>query len=162
MATVKTKINEKALPFDKIVKAAINAVNTTLDAVDKDYQRSFKDFDHKPTMHKERAKVSGNTVTAREWTDDENYVRMNYGTDAHVVAPHIGKVVRFHPDYRRKTRRGRIPSTPGGYGPRVLYRTVKTPWVVSGIEAQRYDLMMAQNNQSVLNKAVQQELAKIK
>lgn len=159
MATIKTTIEDRGLPINKIIEAAARAVNTTLDQVDKHFQDTCSTFNHKPTFHKEYANYSNNIVKATEWTDDENYVRLNYGTSNHAVG-RGGQYMSFYPEYRRKTSPGRIKASTGG--PLGKRQRAKGPWIVSGIEARKFDETIANHARPFLRRVIELELRKLK
>ena len=75
--------------------------------------------------------MAGMGASASTWTDNENWIRLNQGTEGHIVGAG-GKLMSFLPEYRAKTR----PFTPrsrsgGGSGTRQFARG---PWRVRGIE----------------------------
>ncbi len=158
MATVKTTIEDRGLPIDKIINAAINAANITLNQVDKYFQDTCSTFNHKPIFHKEQASYSNNVVKATEWTNDENYVRLNYGTSNHAVG-RGGQYMSFYPEYRRKTSPGRIKASTGG--PLGKRQRAKGPWIVSGIAARNFDETIANHARPFLRRVLELELRKI-
>ena len=170
MATVTFTIPDNIFHLsDTIEKAAIGAVNTTVDAVNTDFQSSVQHFNHKPVFVKERAHVQGDAVVGSVYTDDENYARLNNGTESHFVGQ-SGGLMRFYgvPKrmyhkgimvYQPKSIPGSISSRPGGN--LTNYRAVvRGPWRVKGIDARNYDQLIADKNQPVLeaafNRAIQQ------
>lgn len=163
MATVKTTVEDRGLPIDKLIEAVARAVNTTLDQVDKHFQDTCSTFNHKPTFHKEYANYSGSTnmVTAKEWTDDENYVRLNYGTSPHDVNKPLGSVVYMGYGYRRKTQPGRIKASTGGYAGK-HFRTKTANWHPSSFPARNFDETIANHARPFLRRVIELELRKIK
>jgi len=170
MATVTFTVPDNLYALSsQIEKAAIQAVNTTVDAVAVDFQSSVTHFVHKPTFNKERATIQGNAVVGSVWTNDENYIRLNNGTTAHQVGG-AGQLMRFHGVRRRnyhkgimvyqpKSIAGSLPSRPGGDLTNYT-AAARGPWMVRGIDARNYDLLIKQKNDPILaqafNRALQQ------
>jgi hypothetical protein len=81
---------------------------------------------------------------------------MNEGTSDHMVPKGRKGRMAFRPGYTRKTRVGRIASSGGGaHGPRIVRHG---QWIVRGIEARKYDELIAAKNQPVLNRKAQAAL----
>lgn len=154
-----------------IEKAMLDAVNFTLDAVEKDFQSSLQHFVHKPTFTKERATIKPNEISGQVFTNDENYARLNNGTASHPVG--AGRLMRFLgydrtlygrskatskmkgvKVYKPKSIPGQIASVPGfpmgGTTPIVR----RGPWTVAGIDPRQYDLLIRDKNQPVLEAAL--------
>jgi hypothetical protein len=110
---------------ERAVREANRRTKKILDDTKKDFSaRSQFEFEQEQetTLRHTRAST---------WTDDENYIRLNQGTDDHIVGKR-GQLMSFLPDYKPKTR----PFTPrsrsgGGSGPR---QAAHGPWRVRGIE----------------------------
>ena len=153
-----------------IEKSIIDAVNTTLDSVEKDFQSSVQHFTHKPTFTKERATVKGSEISGRVFTNDENYGHLNNGTSTHAVG--AGRLMRFNgfsrtlygtksapkmqgvKVYKPKSIPGQIASVPGFPigGTQPIVR--RGPWTVKGIDPRRYDLLIRDKNFPVLVSAL--------
>ena len=84
----------------------------------------------------QKAKKRDGVMDGSVSTDNENFVRLNNGTEDHIVGAG-GKLMSFQPKYVRKTVPGVIGSRRGGgSGDRQIARG---PWVVSGIKAGKWD-----------------------
>jgi hypothetical protein len=143
----------------KLEAAAVKAVNDTLDEVEKDYLSSVKDFSPRsvPIFTKKKATVRGNVISGSVGTDNENYARLNFGTTGHFV-PRSGKRrMTFYEGYKKKTRRGRIPSVDGGGRGNLISRRGR--WWVSGIDPRRFDETIAVANEQVLKANIEKQLA---
>ena len=158
MATIKITMT---LPdfFDikKLEAATVKAVNDTLDEVENDYKSSVKDFSaiNTPIFTKKKATVQGNVVSGSVGTSDENYARLNFGTSGHRVPKSGYSRMSFRTGYKKKTRRGRIPSVSGGASGEWAHSTHH--WV-SGIDPRRYDETIAVANEPVLKLNVEKAI----
>lgn len=159
MATVKAHIKSARLNLSALTAGVSRVMNEVLDQhVDKDFQLTFATFNHKPEMHKEYASTAGkNKVVATEWTADENYVRLNYGTPDHVVGA-AGQYMSFQPTYYIKSRPGVINSTSGGHFG--LRQRARGPWPVRGIEPRNFDETIKFHVQPILQRALEKEFGK--
>lgn len=145
----------------KLQAAMVKAVNNTLDEVERDYKSSIKDFSPRSQFDfvKTKATVQGNVVKGSVGTDNENYARLNFGTTGHFV-PRAGvRTMAFREGYKRKTRRGRIPSVSGGGRGNTIIRRGR--WFVSGIDPRRFDETIAVKNEPVLTSNVEKAIASL-
>ena len=142
---------------EQVVALGVATVNVVLDQVEKDYAATYRTFTHKPKFVKEKAKLVGSVVIGAEYTEDENYTRLNDGTRAHIVGQNR-QLMAFHPRYQRKTVPGHIGSGRGGplvgTGPRGAHGrkvVARGPWRVSGIEPGRFQEVVSWKAQRQLN-----------
>lgn len=125
-------------------KGILEAVNKTLAATHKDFEATYATFNHKPTMHIERAKRKGDVIEGSEWTDDENYVRLNEGVPPHPVG-RGGQYMSFYPNYTRKSGIRHVGSRPGGRSG--VRQRAKGPWMHPGFEDAQFDIAIAEKNE---------------
>jgi len=157
----------QALSPAHIEQLLIKAVDKTADAVLRDFRRSTKTFAHQPVFHVKRARREGDAIIARVYTEDENYVRLNFGTKPHTVGKG-GRLMSFYgfpktgkgsgkKTYRPKTRPGVIGAVAGG---RIPHKKVvrRGPWRQKGIKARHFDESIARKNQPVLEANVRQAI----
>ena len=120
---------------EQVIALGVATVNVVLDQVEKDYAATYATWDHRPVFVKEKAKLVGTVVIGAEWTVDENYARLNEGTDDHTVGRNR-QWMAFYPGYKQKTAPVHIGSRRGGpFGGKVIARG---PWRVSGIAPRRF------------------------
>ena len=136
----------------KLNAAGIRAVNATLDAIEKDFDSSVKDFNTKPEFRVIKARLEGSVIRGSVGTSEENYTRLNFGTPAHMVPKSGPRRMAYRAQYRRKTKPGRIASNPGGPSGGRIVRFGQ--WRIRGIDAMNYDTMIATKNQPVLEQNV--------
>lgn len=115
-----------------------NGMNRFTKLVESDFDSSTKDFDDKPNFIR-KVEVKNTQIVGRNFTDNEVYGFLNYGTKRHFVAPKAGGVLRFRTGYRTKTQRGRIRSRSGGASGGVAY---SKGHYVSGIKARKFDKLI--------------------
>lgn len=120
---------------EQVIALGIATVNVILDQVEKDYAATYRTFTHRPKFVKEKARLVGTVVVGAEYTQDENYARLDQGTRDHIVGRNR-QWMKFSPGYRQKTTPGYIGSSRGGpFGNKVVARG---PWRVSGITPRRF------------------------
>lgn len=145
----------------KLTAAGVKAVNDTLDEIEKDYKSSIKDFSPRSQFDfvKTKATVQGNIISGSVGTDNENYSRLNFGTTGHFVPKSGVRTMAFREGYKRKTRRGRIPSVSGGGRGGIIIRRGR--WWIKGIEPNAYDVTIAVANEQVLISNVEKAIASL-
>lgn len=137
-------------------------VNKTVDAFEKDFKSSVEHFNTKPVWSKQTATWRGKVVEGSFGTSDPNYVRLSTGTSAHTVG-NRGQLMSFQgwpwrkdgnypPTYQRKTKPGRIASSPGGPISGTRRRVARGPWQVKGIEPMNYDELITEHNRPYVQK----------
>ena len=81
-------------------------------------------------------------IAASVSTDNENYIRLNNGTEDHMVG-RGGKMMSFYPGYIRKTQPGVLSSRSSrSFGKR---QRAKGPWKVRGITAGEWDRFIVED-----------------
>lgn len=162
MATLSvTMILPDFFNIQKLTAATVKAVNDTLDEVEKDYKDSIKDFSPRSRFDfvKTKATVQGNVISGSVGTDNENYSRLNFGTTGHFVPTSGIRTMAFREGYKRKTRRGHIPSVSGGGQGGTIIRRGR--WFIRGIEPNAYDVTIAVANEQILNANVEKAIASL-
>jgi len=137
----------------------LRALDISADEVVEHFKSSIATFSHKPQVHK-RVTQTKKANKARIWISDENYARLNNGTDTHDVGVG-GKLMRFPgynmpPNvtvkgglgankylYKSKTAPGRIKAEIGFPRPGTQLIVRRGPWPVKGIEPRKFDEQIA-------------------
>lgn len=153
--TVETTVDLAAPIFDfkKLESDLIVLVDDVNDETLKDFDATKATFsDHSQfDFDVQNAKRQGNSIVAGTETDNENYVRLDEGTNNHVVGRNR-QLMSFRPNYRAKTSPRRLGSTSGGAsGDRVVARG---PWTVSGIEPREFAITISKNREKDLFKGI--------
>jgi len=152
---VKTNVTitapEELFSLAELEAKLIGVVDKINDSSLQDFEATVATFEHKPDFRQERARNDGGIIAASVSTDDENYARLNYGTDDHIVGAG-GKFMSFYPGYIPKTHPGVLHSGPGRHtGDR---QGARGPWVVRGIEAREFDKFIAQDHEDIFYEGV--------
>jgi hypothetical protein len=162
MIKVTMKVPETKDLFDTAaLKAKLTAlVDRVNDSSHRDFEATCETFEHKPKWKVERAAERDGVISASTSTDDENYARLNDGTDDHLVG-RSGQWMSFRPGYVSKTTPMVLGSNPGRYsGTR---QRAKGPWTVRGIEAREFDKAVALDHEQILfngiDKALEETIA---
>lgn len=121
-----------------MARAITNALNGTAQAIKADFEVTAQTFSHKPTFTIE----APNQFERQVGTDDENYIRLNAGTRAHVIWPKKSKVLVFGTPFRSKTLPRSIASGPGSTGGAQVI--TRGPVHHPGTAAREFDKAIAQ------------------
>jgi hypothetical protein len=138
-----------------MARAITNTLNGTALAIKADFEVTTQTWGDKPTFTIETPNQFERTIG----TDDENYIRLNDGTRAHVIWPH-GKVLVFNTPFQSKTLPRSIASGPGHKGGnKVITRgPVRHPGTAARewdkAIAQKWDRLFAQNMQRAIDAEV--------
>lgn len=138
MITVTESIPDKLFDFAALEKGLLAAINTAVEESHVQFKVIISGFssENKFDFVVQKAKKQDNVIEGSVFTNNENFVRLNNGTEDHVVGTG-GKLMSFQPKYVRKTVPGVVGSRRGGgSGNRVVARG---PWIVSGIKAGNWD-----------------------
>jgi len=141
MITIKMTAPEDAVPFNipLLIKGSERAVEETNNDTLKSLDGTKKDFSSESqfAFQVQHATHKGNSVSASTSTDNENWIRLDRGTEDHVVGAR-GQLMSFQPIYRPKTRPFTLCSRPGG--PDGPLQAARGPWRVRGIEPRAFIL----------------------
>lgn len=121
--------------FKRLPKAVEKGMKEAAEAAKADFEKTVATWEHKPSFV---ITEEGNGEFS-VGTDDEIYSFVDRGTDPYTIRPH-GRVLKFSPGSRPKTRPGVITSGSGGRGGGVVYtRVVHHP----GIKARLFTQQLA-------------------
>jgi len=169
MITVKIEAPEKLFDLESLEAKLLGVVDKINDSSHKDFEATVKTFFEKPEFKVRRAGKEEGVISASVSTDNENYRRLNFGTERHLVGwRHLIRwkgytgYMSFYPGYISKTQPGVLSSREGRYvGTR---QRAKGPWWVEGIEAREFDRFIAEDHEQIffedVNKAFDETLAK--
>jgi len=116
---------------EKVVEEINNESLAALNDTKKTFSSPSTQFDFRV----QHATHRGKEIVASVSTDNENYIRLNQGTEDHIVGKG-GKWMSFYPEYTPKTRPRVLTSFQGGPGG--IRQRAKGPWLVSGIEPRKF------------------------
>lgn len=121
--------------FKRMPKAVEKGMREAADAAKADFEKTTASWEHKPSFTIEEQGAGEYLVG----TNDERYKWIDEGTDPYTIRPR-GRVLRFSPGSRPKTRPGVITSGGGARGSGVVYtRVVHHP----GIKARLFTKQLA-------------------
>lgn len=139
----------KILDLDKFERESKNALNKTIDSIEKDFKATYP----KPKYTKQKA----SNGKASFYSDDEILNYNVLGTRPHVIRPRTAPILSFQSGYRRKTRNRTIGRKSGGpFGPTVAAKVVMHP----GFEGTHVDKTIADKHQLILVREVKGAIRK--
>jgi len=135
-------LSKIVLTPEQVIARAITVVDKVVDDAEQDWNNLVSTWDHKPKYHRTPTGLKGGIVSGSISSTDKNLIRLNNGTPPHLFGH--GKLMSFHPTYRRKTTPGMIASFPGGKPKGKKGRIVRRgPFKSKGIKPGNWDRAIA-------------------
>lgn len=138
-------------------KKITQAMSDFVDDIEKDFESTVQTWDTKVKFSK-NVKSRSNRVEGKVDTDNKIYGYVSNGTNDHFVAPRRASALRFQPNYKTKTRRGKIPSRAGGASGSFVF---SKGHMVKGIKARKFDLQIKEKREKEFSKRMLKELLEV-
>lgn len=142
----------------QLERGCLDTVNQVLDQADKDFAKTYSTFTTKPTFTKTPARNQSGVIQGEVFTLDENYLRINNGTNWHMGGPTRKKAVSLR-KRSPKTTPGKLRSRSGSEREGRPVR--RGSWRVEGITPRHFDRLVATRAQHNLNVAIAQMLSQL-
>ena len=134
----------------KLVQGCVDVVDNVSAQADKDFAETYATWTTKPTFVITPASNQSGVISSEVFTMDENYNRVNHGTEAHIGGPTRKKAVSLR-KRSPKTTPGSLRATGGAEREGRPVR--RGSWYVRGITPRHFDRLVgtrAQHNLNVL------------
>jgi hypothetical protein len=116
----------KVPDFDSLIEELARDVNTTVNAIDQQYKKTYRTWQHKPDFKKTKAvitkrRIAGNTGIHKKVSKENPYQFVEKGTRV--------RYATMSPDFKAKTRPGLIVSRKGTGGVLFVNRNKPRPGI---------------------------------
>lgn len=150
---VKVKLPKRFnLDAEKIATWLGEALNETTEEAKQLFAKTYATFDAKDVPSWEINRPNGQ-FTRRLSTTNENYVRLNNGTKAHLISPAPGGVLKFPDAFGPKTMPGKLTSLSGYKSNNFVF--TRLPVLHPGFPAREFDKAVAKKIKPKFKKRVQ-------
>lgn len=143
---------------DQLIRGCIDTVDEVLDQADKDFAQTYATWNTKPTFTKTPARNQSGVITGEVFTTDENYRRINDGTESHMGGPTRKRAVSLR-KRAPKTTPGKLRATGGAEREGRPVR--RGSWRVEGITPRHFDKLVGARAQRNLNVATARMLTQL-
>lgn len=150
---IKVKLPKKFdIDADKLEAALDLAMNEILNAAQDLFDQSTATFDDKPSWTIRRYTKWHRRIL----TQDENYVRLNEGTSAHLISPRPGGVLKIPTWSSPKTRLGQLQSMAGGQSNEFVF--TKLPVINPGFKGRKFDKLVAKKIKPIFRREIKKAI----